>query len=84
MSNRPLKVDEYFWVKLVKTKDLPTNYVMDIGVTTNSPEKLNFPEKMTDCKQEQTWMMCGSVLLLNKQVFGSTKKMNLDYLKVCT
>ena len=84
MSNRPLKVNEYFGVKLVKTENLPTNYVMDIGVTTNSPEKLNFPETMTDCKQEQTWMMCGSRLVLNKQTVESFTKMNLDDLKVCT
>ncbi|KAI0239069.1 SPRY domain-containing SOCS box protein 2 [Lamellibrachia satsuma] len=81
MSNRPLKVDEYFGVKLVKTEELPTNYVIDVGVTTNSPEKLNFPETMTECKQEQTWMMCGSRLVLNKQPVESFTKMNLDDLK---
>ena len=66
MSSKPLKNDEYFGVRLDKTEDLPTKYKLDIEVTTNSPEKMNFPETMTDCQQEKTWMICGSRLVHNQ------------------
>ena len=83
MSTRPLKDDEYFEVKLDKTKLLPTKYVMDIGVTTNSPEKLNFPETMTDCQHGRTWMFCDSQIVLNQKVLGHVPNFSLNELEVC-
>ena len=83
MSSRPLKDDEYFEVKLDETKPLPTKYVMDIGVTSNSPEKLNFPETMTDCQHGQTWMVCGSRVVLNKRAIAQASILDLHDLKVC-
>ena len=82
MSSRPLKNDEYFGVRLDNTEDLPTTYTLDIGVTTNSPEKLNFPETMTDCKQENTWMICGSRLVHNNVAVNTFKTVDLGELKV--
>lgn len=83
MSNRPLKDNEYFEVKLDKIVALPTTYTMDIGVTTNAPEKLNFPQTMTDCEHGKTWMFCGSRVVLNKAEIERFTKITLDDLKVC-
>ena len=82
MSNRPLKDNEYFEVRLDKVLPLPTTYVMDIGVTTNAPEKLNFPGTMTDCLVGQTWMFCGENVVLNKVGIERFTKINLNDLKV--
>ena len=82
MSNRPLKDNEYFEVRLDKVQTLPTTYVMDIGVTTNAPEKLNFPQTMTDCKVGKTWMFCGEQVVLNKVGIERFTKINLNDLKV--
>ncbi|KAI0243224.1 SPRY domain-containing SOCS box protein 2 [Lamellibrachia satsuma] len=81
MSNRPLKDNEYFEVKLDKIVALPTTYTMDIGVTTNAPEKLNFPQTMTDCEHGKTWMFCGSRVVLNKAEIERFTKITLDDLK---
>ena len=80
MSNRPLKDNEYFGVRLDEVDTLATTYVMDIGVTTNAPEKLNFPQTMTDCQVGQTWMFCGDRAFINNDVHFS--KINLNDLKV--
>ena len=82
MSNRPLKDNEYFEVRLDKVQTLPTTYVMDIGVTTNAPEKLNFPQTMTDCKVGRIWMFCGAQVVLNKVGIERFTKLNLNDLMV--
>ena len=83
LSNRTLKDDEYFEVKLEKKLSNESKYSLDIGVTTVSPEKLNFPDTMTNCQQGQTWMLCGAKLALNRQVIKTLEKIDLNKLKVC-
>ncbi|KAI0232664.1 SPRY domain-containing SOCS box protein 2 [Lamellibrachia satsuma] len=81
LSNRTLKDDEYFEVKLEKKLSNESKYSLDIGVTTVSPEKLNFPDTMTNCQQGQTWMLCGAKLALNRQVIKTLEKIDLNKLK---
>ena len=82
LSNRPLNNDEYFEVKLEKKASVDSKYALDIGVTAVSPEKLNFPDTMTNCQQGQTWMLCGSKLAFNRTVIKTLDNIDLSKLEV--
>ncbi|KAI0232663.1 SPRY domain-containing SOCS box protein 2 [Lamellibrachia satsuma] len=82
LSNRTLKDDEYFEVKLEKKLSIEFKYSLDIGVTTISPEKLNFPDTMTSCQQGQTWMLSGSKVVLNRHVIKTLDKIDISKLEV--
>lgn len=58
LTNRPLKPDELFEVVLDKVV-LKWAGSIEIGVTTQRPEELEFPATMTNVRSG-TWMMTGN------------------------
>ena len=63
LTNRPLKTNEVFEVRLDK---MVTKWAgsIEIGVTTHSPHDLEFPSTMTNVRSG-TWMMTGNGVMHN-------------------
>ncbi|CAH0389497.1 unnamed protein product [Bemisia tabaci] len=80
LTHRPLKPDELFEVQLDKmvTKWAGT---IEIGVTTHSPEDLEYPSTMTNVKSG-TWMMTGNGVMRNGVTIIDDYGPNLDQLQV--
>ncbi|KAG8235771.1 hypothetical protein J437_LFUL015909 [Ladona fulva] len=66
LTNRPLKDDEIFTVRLDK-KEARKGYVLGIGVTTHSPETLDVPNHLYYMKSG-VWMFYHNHLYLNGNV----------------
>ncbi|XP_022686175.1 neuralized-like protein 4 isoform X3 [Varroa jacobsoni] len=81
LSNRPLRHNELFEIRI---DALVTKWSgsLEVGVTSHSPEQLDFPETMT-CMRSGTIMMNGLGILVNgmttKTAYAST---DLDHLRV--
>ncbi len=80
LTNRPLKANEVFEVRLDK---LATKWAgsIEIGVTTHAPGDLEFPSTMTNIRSG-TWMMTGNGVMHNGTTVIDDYGQNLDKLKV--
>ena len=80
LTNRPLKPDELFEVRLDKMIDKWAGSV-EIGVTLHPAEELEFPSTMTNIRSG-TWMMTGNGVMHNGTTVIDEYGQNLDRLKV--
>ena len=80
LTNRPLKSNEVFEVRLDK---MVTKWAgsIEIGVTTHAPNDLEFPSTMTNIRSG-TWMMTGNGVMHNGTTVIDDYGQNLDKLKV--
>jgi len=80
LTNRPLKTNEVFEVRLDK---MVTKWAgsIEIGVTTHAPNDLEFPSTMTNIRSG-TWMMTGNGVMHNGTTTVDDYGQNLDKLKV--
>ena len=80
LTNRPLKANEIFEVRLDK---MVTKWAgsIEIGVTTHAPNDLEFPSTMTNIRSG-TWMMTGNGVMHNGTTTIDDYGQNLDKLKV--
>lgn len=80
LTNRPLKPNEVFEVRLDK---MVTKWAgsIEIGVTTHAPSDLEFPSTMTNVRSG-TWMMTGNGVMHNGTTTIDDYGQNLDKLKV--
>ncbi|XP_033095414.1 neuralized-like protein 4 [Anneissia japonica] len=80
MSNRPLKDDELFEIKIEDMVDRWSGSI-EAGVTVIRPEEMSFPGTMTDLDHD-TWMLSGSSVLTNGNTIKNGYSMDLDVLEV--
>ena len=80
LTNRPLKVNEVFEVRLDKMVAKWAGSI-EIGVTTHAPSDLEFPSTMTNIRSG-TWMMTGNGVMHNGTTTIDDYGQNLDKLKV--
>lgn len=80
LTNRQLKSDELFEVQLDQLVDKWAGSI-EIGVTTHSPQDLEFPSTMTNI-QSGTWMMTGNGVMHNGMTILEDYGQNLDRLRV--
>lgn len=80
LTNRPLKPNELFEIRLDK---MVTKWAgsIEIGVTTHSPNELEYPSTMTNVRSG-TWMMTGNGVMHNGSTIVDEYGHNLDRLKV--
>lgn len=78
LTNRPLKADELFEVMLDRIV-LKWAGSIEIGVTTQQPEELDFPATMTNIRSG-TWMMTGNGVMHNGLTVLDDYGTNLDRL----
>lgn len=80
LTNRPLKPNELFEVRLDKMVSKWAGSI-EIGVTTYSPTELEYPATMTNIRSG-TWMMTGKGVMQNGITVIDEYGMNLDTLQV--
>lgn len=78
LTNRPLRADELFEVVLDRVV-LKWAGSIEIGVTTQRPEELEFPATMTNVRSG-TWMMTGNGVMHNGQTVLDDYGTSLDRL----
>ncbi|KAK7792172.1 hypothetical protein R5R35_005131 [Gryllus longicercus] len=80
LTNRPLKPNELFEVRLDK---MVTKWAgsIEIGVTTHNPTELEYPSTMTNVRSG-TWMMTGNGVMHNGTTVIDEYGQNLDRLQV--
>lgn len=80
LTNRPLKPNELFEVRIDKMIDKWAGSI-EIGVTTHSPTSLEFPSTMTNVRSG-TWMMTTNGVMHNGTTVMDEYGQSLDRLKV--
>ncbi|CAG5120309.1 unnamed protein product, partial [Candidula unifasciata] len=80
LTNRPLRPNEVFEVRLDKLVDKWAGSI-EIGLTTHQPTDLDFPSTMTNIRSG-TWMMTGNGVMHNGCTIIEDYGHNLDRLKV--
>uniref|UniRef100_A0A3B4B3P8 Neuralized-like protein 4 n=1 Tax=Periophthalmus magnuspinnatus TaxID=409849 RepID=A0A3B4B3P8_9GOBI len=78
LSNRPLRSNEVFQVRIDKMVDKWAGSI-EIGVTTHNPAYLQLPSTMTNLRS--TWMMTGNGVMHNGTTILDEYGHNLDRLK---
>ncbi|XP_041037273.1 neuralized-like protein 4 isoform X1 [Carcharodon carcharias] len=79
LSNRPLRSNEIFQVRIDKMVDKWAGSI-EIGVTTHNPAYLQLPSTMTNLRSG-TWMMTGNGVMHNGTTILDEYGHNLDRLK---
>ncbi|TNM93826.1 hypothetical protein fugu_002002 [Takifugu bimaculatus] len=79
LSNRPLRSNEVFQVRIDKMVDKWAGSI-EIGVTTHNPAYLQLPSTMTNLRSG-TWMMTGNGVMHNGTTILDEYGHNLDRLK---
>uniref|UniRef100_A0A0L8HEA4 NHR domain-containing protein n=1 Tax=Octopus bimaculoides TaxID=37653 RepID=A0A0L8HEA4_OCTBM len=80
LTNRPLKPNELFEVRIDKMIDKWAGSI-EIGVTTHSPTSLEFPPTMTNVRSG-TWMMTSNGVMHNGTTVMDEYGQSLDRLKI--
>ncbi|XP_062372617.1 neuralized-like protein 4 isoform X2 [Sardina pilchardus] len=82
LSNRPLRFNEVFQVRIDKMVDKWAGSI-EIGVTTHNPAYLQLPSTMTNLRsgETRTWMMTGNGVMHNGTTILDEYGHNLDRLK---
>lgn len=80
LTRRPLKPNEIFQVRLERIEKKWAGSI-EIGVTTHSPQELEFPFTMTNVRSG-TWMMTGNGVMQNGTTIIEQYGLNLDRLQV--
>lgn len=80
LTNRPLKPNELFEVRIDKMIDKWAGSI-EIGVTTHSPTSLEFPSTMTNVRSG-TWMMTTNGVMHNGTTVMDEYGQSLDRLKI--
>uniref|UniRef100_A0A0A9ZGY0 Neuralized-like protein 4 n=3 Tax=Lygus hesperus TaxID=30085 RepID=A0A0A9ZGY0_LYGHE len=79
LTNRPLKVNEVFEVRIDKMVTKWTGSI-EIGVTTHAPTELEYPSTMTNVRSG-TWIMTGNGVMHNGTSVMDEYGQNLDKLQ---
>lgn len=80
LTNRPVQPNEMFEVRLDMMVDKWAGSI-EIGVTTHTPNELDFPSTMTNIRSG-TWMMTGNGVMHNGTTVIDDYGQNLDMLRV--
>lgn len=80
LTRRPLRTNELFQVRLERVVSKWAGSI-EIGVTTHSPQELDFPFTMTSVRTG-TWMMTGNGIMQNGTTIIEQYGQNLDKLQV--
>ncbi|CAB0011106.1 unnamed protein product [Nesidiocoris tenuis] len=79
LTNRPLKINEVFEVRIDKMVTKWTGSI-EIGVTTHAPTELEYPSTMTNVRSG-TWIMTGNGVMHNGTSVMDEYGQNLDKLQ---
>lgn len=79
LTRRPLRTNEFFQVRLERVVSKWAGSI-EIGVTTHSPNELEFPFTMTNVRTG-TWMMTGNGVMHNGTTVIEQYGQNLDRLQ---
>ncbi|XP_037052050.1 neuralized-like protein 4 isoform X2 [Bradysia coprophila] len=80
LTRRPLRPNEIFQVRLERVVTKWAGSI-EVGVTTHSPNELEFPFTMTNVRSG-TWMMTGNGVMMNGTTVIEQYGQNLDRLQV--